>query len=233
VNDYLLFIDTEASGLPKNWSEPLTNVANWPNAVQVAWVIYDKDRNEVKRQNHYISNNDFTISADAQRIHGLTVDFLTANGESRAEVLKKLTADIEQYKPMLVGHFLKLDYYVLSADYNREEMPNPMDKLPMFCTMLSSRYLVRNPMPRQMRLDELYNILFRTELQNSHQAQHDAEATARCFFELQESGEINSKLIREQNADAQKWKEPTINTEGCFLPALMVALTGILIYLLI
>ncbi|PTQ93550.1 DNA polymerase-3 subunit epsilon [Mucilaginibacter yixingensis] len=233
MNDYLLFIDTEASGLPQNWSEPLTNTANWPNAVQVAWVLYDKNRNEVKRQNHYISNNDFTISADAQRIHGLTVDFLATNGESRAEVLKKLTADIEQYKPMLVGHFLKLDYYVLSADYNREEMANPMDKLPMFCTMLSSRYLARNPMPRQMRLDELYSILFRTELQNSHQAQHDAEATARCFFELQESGEINSKLIREQNADAQKWKEPTVNTQGCFIPALMLALTGIIIYLLI
>lgn len=233
MNDYLLFIDTEASGLPKNWSEPLTDTSNWPNAVQVAWIIYDKDNNEVKRENHYISNNDFTISTDAQRIHGLTPEYLAANGINRVDVLKQLSADLEQYKPLLIGHFLKLDYYVLSADYHRENLPNPMEKLPMFCTMLSSRYLVRNPMPRQMRLDELYGMLFHIDLKDAHHALHDAEATAMCFFELQKSGEINGKLIREQNADAQKWKQPGINAEGCFIPALMLLLTGIVIYLIV
>jgi DNA polymerase-3 subunit epsilon len=53
LNDYLLFIDTEASGLPLKWNLPYNADENWPHALQVSWLIYDKYNTLVKQQDHY------------------------------------------------------------------------------------------------------------------------------------------------------------------------------------
>ncbi|GAA4333180.1 hypothetical protein GCM10023149_39780 [Mucilaginibacter gynuensis] len=233
MSDYFLFIDTEASGLPKNWSVPYTAVDNWPHAVQVSWIIYNHDREEIKRQDHYIRNTDFEISESALRVHGITDEYLAQHGKSRSEVMNLLVNDMLRFRPMVIGHFIKLDYYVISADLHRAGIDNPLHTLPVFCTMLASKYLARNPMPRQLRLDELYRVLFYKELEGQHNALVDTEATAECYFELLNRGEITSKLIDEQNAEAAKWRNPTGKNTGCVLPALLVVLIGILIFYLV
>ncbi len=37
----ILFIDTQTTGLPKNWNAPITDTKNWPRLVQIAWIITD------------------------------------------------------------------------------------------------------------------------------------------------------------------------------------------------
>ncbi len=54
MSDYLLFIDTETSGLPKKWGLPYSAKNNWPFSVQIAWVIYTKEGQKVKQENHFI-----------------------------------------------------------------------------------------------------------------------------------------------------------------------------------
>ena len=36
-----LIVDCETNGLPRNWRAPVTDFANWPRAVQIAWALYD------------------------------------------------------------------------------------------------------------------------------------------------------------------------------------------------
>lgn len=43
LKDYLLFIDTEATGLPKKWNLPYNTPGNWPDAVQISWLLYTKE----------------------------------------------------------------------------------------------------------------------------------------------------------------------------------------------
>jgi DNA polymerase III subunit alpha len=38
---YLIF-DTETTGLPQNYSAPLTDFDNWPRCVQLAWQVHDE-----------------------------------------------------------------------------------------------------------------------------------------------------------------------------------------------
>lgn len=193
MTEFLLFIDTEASCLPGKWHLPYTAVGNWPYAVQVSWIIYTWEGIKIKEQNFYISDNDFEISPSSFRIHGLTKDFLLQNGIPRREMLAQLSKDLRAYQPMIIGHFLELDYHILGAEYIRiGTIHHPLEQLPGFCIMKASRHLQRNPNNKYLRLGELYELLFNQPLLCQHNAITDATATAGCFFELVKRNEIKS-----------------------------------------
>ncbi len=192
LKEYLLFIDTEASGLPKKWHLPYNAPSNWPYAVQVSWLVFTKDGQKVKEENHYISDDDFKVSPAALRIHGLTHEFLQQNGIPSRQVLQLLSKDLEQYKPMIVGHFIELDYRVVGACYFRQGINNPQESLPTFCIMKASKHLQLNPHSKFLRLGDLYQLLFKQPLLGQHNALVDAAATADCFFELVKRNDIPS-----------------------------------------
>lgn len=225
LKDYLLFIDTEASGLPKNWRLPYTAPDNWPYAVQLSWIIYSKDGIKIKEQNHYISNNDFEISASALNVHGLTKEFLQQNGKPRNELLGILSKDLLEYDPLIVGHFMELDYRVIGADYFRETIDNPMETMSTFCIMQASKHLQQNPRSKFLRLGELYQLLFKQPLLFQHNAMADANATADCFFELVKRNEIRSFVQR----PIEFKTEGKVNARLGWLIALFLVLFSILI----
>jgi DNA polymerase-3 subunit epsilon len=229
VKDYLLFIDTEASGLPKNWSLPYDSPGNWPHCVQISWVIFFKDGTEIKQENHYVKNIDFEIATSAIKIHGITRQFLNENGKSRKQILELLTEDLKTYEPLVVGHFMQFDIHMLGADFFREGMENPIKKQATFCTMIGSTHLIKNPSLKFLRLEQLYSILFNKTLENSHDAIVDAKATAKCFFKLLERAEINEEIIEKQQKEEPK-KEPLPDKFGCFIPVLLFILITISIF---
>lgn len=230
MNQYYLFIDSEASGLPVNWALPYSAEGNWPSAVQISWLIYDQDQKFIKKIDHYIKATDFHITASALEVHGLTPDFLNEHGYSRNEVMQLLADDLLQYQPTVIGHFIRLDYHILSADFYRAGITNPLHTLPVFCTMVASRDLTRNTTMRHLRLGELYRILFNRELENQHNALNDARATAESYFELLRTGQITGRDMDRQNADFNPLRYPAPTAKGCVIPVLlMLALIAILI----
>jgi DNA polymerase-3 subunit epsilon len=230
VKEYFLFIDTEASGLPKNWSLPYNSPGNWPYCVQISWVIYNNDQNEIKTQNHYIKDNGFAIEASATKIHGITRKFLDANGENRKNILKLLADDLTTFDPLIVGHFMQFDAHILGADFFREGLENPLKKEAAFCTMLGSINLIKNPSVKFLRLEQLYKTLFDKNLEDHHNAITDARATALCFFELMKRGEITEESIARQQIENVK-KVPG-RQYGCAVPMLIVVVLTFLIFYL-
>lgn len=228
MKDYLLFIDTEASNLPKNWSLPYDAPGNWPNCVQVSWVIYTNSGTLIKEENHYIKNSDFEIAESAIKIHGITREFLEAQGECRKGILQKLRADLEEYDPLVIGHFMQFDLHLLNADFFREGLENPIKKAESFCTMLGSVHLIKNPSIKFLRLEQLYQTLFQKTLENPHNAMVDAKATAMCFFELLKRKEINEEIIKQQQKEESK-KEALPPRSGCYIPFLVIFFLTILI----
>jgi DNA polymerase-3 subunit epsilon len=191
VRDYLLFIDTETSGLPADWSEPYANSTAWPHILQVAWVVYEASGQLVKTESYYLKPNDYDISPASGQVHGLTLQFLEQQGQGRHAVMQCLLNDLRQYNPLVVGHFMELDFHMLGVTFHRTGLPNALLGLPTFCTMRLTNQFVRPAGRRFLRLPELYERLFsRPMLQE--------QATAECFFELWRKGDITEEMFHNQ-----------------------------------
>ncbi len=227
-----MFIDTEASGLPKKWNVPYSQHNNWPHIVQLSWIVYTQDGRLVKQEDHYISNHDFKSTESAIRIHGISEEFRKTEGEDRAVVMAKLAADLLQYTPMIVGHFTELDLHLIGADFYRTGIENPALQLPSFCTMLATKQYVRNPQANYLRLGELFSTLFDRKLENQHNALFDAQATADCFFELLKKGEVTDDKIEQQQQEMNKIKAES-RYLGYGIPVLLVFLLTVLIVCLL
>ncbi len=225
-----MFIDTEATDLPKNWSLPFDAPGNWPYALQISWVIYDKNRTEVKREDHYICiNDDVQISDGALKVHGITKTFLKEHGEDISNVLQLFLTDIAQYNPLVIGHYIKLDYHVLAVELYRANIKYNFDEVPLFCTMITSGDIAQNFRKRQLKLDELYNLLFYKDPLNPHNAIYDALSAADCFFELTDRAEITPKLIERQNRQSYRWRNPIAKQKSWLLPVIILAIVCVII----
>ncbi|GHA70849.1 3'-5' exonuclease [Pontibacter akesuensis] len=204
--DYIIFIDTETTGIPLDWKAPYSDGRSWPYSVQIAWLLYTKEGKELKSEDHYIYEPDIEVSAESFKIHGITKEFLQENGKDRKAVLSLLAQDLEKYKPLVVGHFMQLDYHMLGVGFHRANLPNPLPQLTTFCTMDVTAGFLLPPRKNFLRLGELYQHLFQQPLELQHNAYWDARATAACFFRLQELGEISAESILE--AERPKPKKP-------------------------
>jgi DNA polymerase-3 subunit epsilon len=198
VSNYLLFVDTETSGIPRDWTQPYASRHNWPHIVQLAWVVCTPDGQEVKAENHYIRPSDYDMSPESGKIHGLTAAFLQANGRSRHAVMQRLHRDLLHYKPRVVAHFMQLDFHMLGVGFHRAGLKNPLLELPQFCTMRATGPLLRHSTQGFLRLGELHQRLFQEPLLREHDALVDARATARCYFQMQAQGVITDETIAQQ-----------------------------------
>lgn len=184
--DFILFVDTETTGLPAHWDRPYTEPGQWPHVAQVAWQVYTTQGQLVHADEGYLRVPAGTMPMAAIGIHGLTEFFLQTHGREPQAVLERLHHDLLHYQPQVVGHFLQLDFHVLGAAFHRVGLSNPLPALPQFCTMFSSRLL--SPNGHYLKLGTLYEQLFAEPMPRQHDAVSDAAATARCFFEMHHRG---------------------------------------------
>lgn len=194
MTPYLLFIDTETSGKPNNWKKSHVTPDKWPFIVQIAWCIYDCKGNMIKKENFFINEADINISEESEKIHGISKAKLETIGNNRKDVLSILSADLLEYKPMIIGHFIEFDLRMLKVAFERIKMENLSENLPSYCTMSGIRHFDEiQKTYRHLRLGELYEKLFYKKLENQHDAFVDAEATASCFFKMIENGLITEE----------------------------------------
>ena len=181
----LLFFDTETTGLPGNWKAPLEDLSNWPRLVQLAWIAFDLDGNELASADTIIRPDGFDIPADASRVHGISTAFARERGTPLIDVLHTFSHQAESMT--LVAHNMSFDEKIVGAELLRSGMVNVMSRRPRFCTMTSTTDWCAIPGPYGYKwpsLAELHQKVFGTGFKDAHSATSDVRATASCYWEM-------------------------------------------------
>jgi len=189
----LLFFDTETTGIPKSYNAPITDLDNWPRLVQIGWIVYDDKQEVVSEAEYIIKPEGFVIPDDVSKIHGITTEIAEMNGVSLREVLGKFAWQAT-LSSIVVGHNLSYDDSVVSAEFLRCGIENPLTQKPKICTMkASTNYCKITGGMRGYKwpkLHELFSVLFHSEMGAAHTALMDIRNTAKCYFELKRLGVV-------------------------------------------
>lgn len=192
-----IFFDTETVGLPRNYHASFRDTDNWPRLVQIAWLLVDKDGNEIKRKSAIIYPEGFSIPQEAINVHGITTERAKREGHPLKDVLDEFMQDLVQAEK-IVGHNIDFDRHIVGAELCRLNMPvnNIAYKRPVICTMRSTTNFCAIPSNngyggyKWPTLEELYYKVFNHEMLKAHDALADIVATKECFFELKKRGII-------------------------------------------
>ena len=185
-----LFFDTETTGLPRNWKAAVSDLNNWPRLVQLAWLHYDNDGNQIGGNNFIIKPDGFIIPSDVSRIHGISQDRALREGVALQSVLNDFQNLISQ-STCLVAHNMSFDEKIVGAELLRKNMPNSIAIKNKICTMEKSTNYCKLAGPygyKRPKLPELHYKLFGTGFEEAHNAEVDINATAKCFWEMKKLG---------------------------------------------
>lgn len=192
-----LFFDTETTGLPLDWKAPITDHANWPRVVSIAWLLYDYDGNIVTEANHIIKPDGWVSTPRALETHGITQEIAEKLGVPIKHIMKAFSEDAER-AGHFVAHNIQFDSKVVGCELLRLGMKNIISEKPLLCTMLSSTNFAKISNGKGgykwPKLEELYPILFKKGFEGAHDAMNDIRATAECFFELQKLNIIEKHM---------------------------------------
>ncbi len=191
MKKYLLF-DTETTGLPKNWKAPVTDVANWPRMVQIAWLMFDENGEQIEQQDYIIKPEGYTIPDDAAEVHGITTEIAMKEGKDLTEVLQKFAEAIAA-TDYIVAHNISFDEKIIGAEFVRKKFRTKWFSKKQICTMKASTDFCKIPGNygyKWPNLTELHTKLFGSGFEEAHNAVADISATAKCFWELKRLGVI-------------------------------------------
>jgi DNA polymerase-3 subunit alpha len=203
---YLIF-DTETTGLPRDFSAPITDLDNWPRLVQLAWQLHDHTGKLISSGNYIVKPEGFTIPFNSEKIHGISTKKANDEGFDLAFVLGEFRKDMDKAY-FLIGHNVSFDESVMGAEFLRKKMPSAIMDKPKIDTKNESTEYVGIPNGRGgfkwPSLGELHWKLFDTGFEDAHDAAADVEATTRAFLELVRMGiiKINFPL------DARLYESP-------------------------
>ncbi len=197
---YLIF-DTETTGLPQNFSAPLTDFDNWPRCVQLAWQVHDVSGKLISSGDYIVKPDGFTIPFNSEKIHGISTERANREGISLDEVIDIFNRDLERCT-FLIGHNLEFDLNILGSEYLRLGMENPLpEKRPIDTKDEATDYCAlpggRGGRYKWPTLAELHHKLFQIGFEEAHNAAADVDATARAFLELVRIGVIQPQLSAE------------------------------------
>lgn len=185
-----LFFDTETTGLPKNWKAPISDLANWPRLVQLAYLYYDNRGNKIAEGDFIIQPDGFEIPTSSSAIHGITTAIALRDGKPLKNVLEEFQQLIQESET-LVAHNMSFDEKIMDAEFLRMKLPNLIPTKNKICTRnttttfcaIRTQYGYKWP-----SLSELHIKLFGKDFDNKHNAASDIYATAKCFWELKRIG---------------------------------------------
>jgi DNA polymerase III subunit alpha len=193
---YLIF-DTETTGLPQNYSAPLTDFDNWPRCVQLAWQIHDETGKIISQGDYIVKPDGFTIPFNSEKVHGISTERANREGVPLNDVMDIFNRDLEKCT-FVVGHNLEFDLNIMGSEYLRMERENPFakkiaidtkDESTEYCAIPGGRGRYKWP-----TLAELHHKLFEVGFEEAHNAAADVDATARAFLELVRIGVIRPQI---------------------------------------
>ena len=187
-----LFFDTETTGLPRNLKAPVTDLANWPRMVQIAWILSDEESNQIESADFIIKPDGYSIPVEASSVHGIYTARAIEEGKELFDVLSTFS-ELVRESEFLVAHNISFDEKIIGAELLRASIQSDFNNKKRICTMMSStdfcqipgRYGFKLP-----KLTELHMKLFGEGFDEAHDAAIDINATEKCFWEMRKLGAI-------------------------------------------
>lgn len=165
---HYMVIDTETTGLNIRQDE----------IIQLAYIIYDKDRNKVKKFNKFIKPKFNLITKDSKNVHKISNEILLNEGNDFCEIVEELLNDMNSCK-VIIGHNIDFDINIIKNNVNRYNIKMDDifdDNKEIICTM--------KLYGKRISLGKLYWKLFNNRITNAHNALSDVKYCAKCYFKL-------------------------------------------------
>lgn len=201
----IVFYDTETSGLPIRKYEFGRLYITQPYIVQLAWLIYDTEKETIEKYIRYVKvNKSIHISEKSTEIHGITREILEEKGQHLIDVLNDFRKST-QHSELFVAHNVAFDKPLIEKECERNDLECVFNKqVEHYCTMKSNieRCAIEKMYKGKMSfkyptLLELHNHLFpnNTNLKEEelHNAYNDVLLTFRCYFETTHSIDMKEK----------------------------------------
>ena len=215
---YLVF-DTETTGLPRNWSAPLSDSENWPRCVQIAWQLHASDGTLLSHENYLVKPIGFDIPFESEKVHGISTALASKDGLEIESVIENFLVAIDQAS-YLVGHNLKFDLNIMGAELLRLGRDNILvDRAVLDTCTENTATLCELPGGRGGKfklptLSELYTFLHKDSFAEAHNATADVEATARVFLELMRLGKFTLTELQPSVQEIQSAFQDQVSLAG-------------------
>ena len=111
INDIMkdvLTFDCETTGLPPKGAKWDVDFAEFPNIVQLAWAVNEKERSFI------IKPEGWEIPEASTEVHGITAERANAEGVPFADIIDEFLEDCEKAR-LLVGHNIYFDTSIVKA----------------------------------------------------------------------------------------------------------------------
>lgn len=207
---YLIY-DTETTGLPKNFSAPVSDSENWPRLVQIAWQLHNDMGELIEVKNFIVRPDGFTIPYNAEKIHGISTKRALEQGVDLRFVLEEFNKAIAQSE-YIVGHNIVFDINIMGAEFYRTQIESSLMEEKTIDTKEEGTDFCAIPGGRGGKfkwptLTELHIKLFNGGFSEAHNASADVEATTRCFLELIRLRVINYQRLGFDDEYNQRFAE--------------------------
>ena len=195
-----LIVDTETTGLPRNWKATITDTDNWPRCVQIAWQLHDELGNLVEQKDYLVRPDGFDVPYDTEKIHGISTDLALEKGEGLVEVMKQFNEALEK-SDFIVGQNVAFDVNIIACELYRIQMPSKITEIAVLdtCTEKTAQLCQlpggRGGKFKLPKLNELHLHLFAADFAEAHNATADVESTTRCFYELIRLGNYSNQEL--------------------------------------
>ena len=128
-----IIIDTETTGL-FDFSQP-ADAEGQPRLANLGMIVFDElDGPAVATWNLYVKPDGWKMTPEAQRIHGLTNEFLATNGLPIEQVLRPYTRYIDNGY-VVVSFNAQYDTKVMRGELRRAGLEDRFERTPTICVM--------------------------------------------------------------------------------------------------
>lgn len=176
---YIIFVDTETTGLPVR--------GVYPDIVSIAWICATPDGKTIKCYYSIIKPYYGRIPEESQRIHGIRHEFADVHGEQIENVMKQFVKDASSAS-QIVAHNIAFDLNVIAKALVNCKLH--LNSPPTFCTMELGKVHTKIPgiergKYRCPRLGVLYKHFFGEEpSMELHNALNDANVCMKIYFKM-------------------------------------------------
>ncbi len=182
-----LIVDTETIGKVHEVDFMMSNHLGFPKIQQICWILIDPKGNEINRKNYLINGASRNAKTKAPKAIKTSLEI----------ALEDLKNDLSNAH-YLVAHNVEYDKNVLKGEAERNEFSIGIGDVQTICTMkLATKYckIRNNGKYKWPKLTELYECLFKEQIEEKHEAEYDTEICLKCFKQMYNQRVIKMKDV--------------------------------------